>query len=111
MSLEVTEEGDLQQLPRLSLPTGLCTFPAVINPTSLPQQVSGLTNPEHVIESCILPADTFVVEQIEYPTLHATDEEYVEIRVHPHINEQQQQQQVEDNWMQNVNATNPQNFS
>lgn len=107
MSLEVTEDGDLQQLSRLPLTNGICTFPAIINPTNLPQQSSNISNPEHVIESCVFPIEPYI--ELEYSAIHNVDEDYVEIRVHPHINEQQQQ--VEDNWIQNVNANNPQNFS
>lgn len=106
MSLEVTEEtADLQQLTRLSLPTGICAFPAVINTTA-----TTISNPEHIIEPCVYPVESYVVEQLNFSQV---GEEYVEIRVHPHINEQQQQQQVDDSWVQNVNSNNPQqqNFS
>lgn len=78
----------MQQLPRI--------FPVIINATLQQPPPSGE-------QPCIF--ESYVVEQLDY----GPEEEYVEVRVHPHINEQQQQQQQqsEEAWIQNQ----PQNFS
>lgn len=113
VSLEVSEEADLQQLPRMPIPTGICAYQAIIN-TGLPQ-VTAIANPEHILEPCVYPIEQceyqqfeYIAEPVEYGHATHQEEEYIEIRTHPHINEQQQ---VEDNWVQNVNSCNPQNFS